>query len=510
MLAPLLFLLAAQGAVAPSLRVHPTPATVDVYYETDPGGLKLTARLENGSGPVFGLLATFESQGRSLASGLLVAAAPLDARGAGTLSVVFSESLLQALPEPLHLSGVYLEQGGVVLTPEADLVLGCRMACETLDFNHTLGDDSVMVAGKILASEWADMGMFVEARNARPAGPDLPILFDSGNPSGEDLDLMTPNPSAVGNDTPLGMLLIIAEDDVDVAPPDGLVDDPDDEQYGGSLFFDFESKAAICAVTLVDVDEVMGAELRFYRDGDLVVPDETIHVLSLGDGSVQRIEFYEPDVDRFEVFFYGSGGVGPIDLVPCPTIVNFDETSTGIPRDMRAGEWLTEQLAGMGLTIEAHNNTAGHPDKAILFDSENPTGEDFDLLTPNPDVPGNDTPLGLVLILAEDDVDVAPADGFVDDPDDEAGGGVISFLFMQDVTFLSARVLDVDGAEEDYWRFYDREGFEITSILIPDLPDGNVQTIEAFVPDVARADLELGGSGAVTRIRFCKDRKSVV
>lgn len=474
-------------------------AELDVYYESDPGGLEFTARLHDAAGPLWGLYARL-GEGENQGAPILLGYAPVGEE----VGFVVPEALVQSLGVPLRFHAAYLRGGEIVRTDPADLILGVSVDPDVLDFNYTLGPDDVMVAGRVIDEQWADVGLHVSAVNSAPGHPNLALIFDSSNPTGGDSDLRTPNPGAFDNDTALGNLLIVAENDFD-AGADGLIDSPDDEGAGGSLIIDFDQPATVYYVTLVDIDEVPGTELRFYRGGNLAMPDETISILSLGDGSVQRVDFLEEEVDRFEVFFRGSGGIARVGLGTCPRLVNFDETTLGVARDLSAGEEITNQFANLGLAISAVNADATHPDRAILFDSENPTGGDFDLMTPNMSAPGNTEPLGLVLIIAENDVDVAPADGLVDDPDDEAAGGVITFAFEHDVTIESAKVLDVDGAEVDTFRFFDADGAEIGAVVIPDQPDGSVQTVTPNVSGVRRAVLELGGSGAITRLRFCPE-----
>lgn len=485
----------AQGS---TVSAPPVEANLNVYYETDPSGLKFTTRLEGAKGSIYAVFANVQVPG---VEPILIGFAPI---GEDFVFDVPKETV-EGLKFPVTLTAGHIVEGVVKTTAPADVQLGTAIQCDVIDFNFTIGPDDVMVAGRQIDDEWADMGMTVSARNSNPLHPDKAILFDTSMVTGGDNDLATPNPGAFDNDVALGNVLIVAENDINVAPVDANVDDPDDEAAGGSLRFDFENKAAVCSVTLLDIDETPGTQLRFYRNGDLSTPDEVFDIVSLGDGSVQRVDFFEANLDRFEVFFQGSGAVGPIELIPCPRVVNFDETSTGIPRDFQTGEEITNQYNDIGLTFSAVNNNPMHPNKVILFDSENRTGGDDDLLTPNPMVPGNDTPLGKVLIIAENDVDTSPADGLVDDPDDEAAGGQITFQFDYDVTILSARVLDVDMNELDIWRFFDAADMEIGAIVIPDLPDGNVQLVEPNLSGVRRAVLELGGSGAVTRLRFCPD-----
>ena len=490
---------------------QPGEAGLNVFYETDPVGFKVTAQVEGATGPGFALVAGFGDTAQNPFGLKVVAYGLLDASGSGLAVTFVNEQIIAAATKGIFLRAAYLDGPTIAFTPVADTLLGTAPFCELLDFDYQPGPDpdSDMVAGLTIDNQWDEIGITISAVNSAPGHPDRSILFDTGNPTGGDTDLATPNLGAFGNDTALGNALIIAENEIG-AP--GLVTNPDDEAAGGSLIFDFKEPATICSVTLLDIDEVPGTELRFYRNGDLVTPDETMAILSLGDGSVQTVTFQEDDVDRFEVFFAGSGAIPMLELVPCPRIIDFDETSTGIPLAFQAGEELTDQYANIGVTISAVNDWVSggspgqnHPDKAILFDSENPTGGDTDLLTPNPGAVGNDTPLGFVVIVAEDDVDTSPADGFVDDPDDEAAGGEIRFEFDQSVTILGARVLDVDGMELDFLRYFDEFDMEIASILIPDKPDGNVQIIDTNISGVRKVVLDLGGSGAITRLRFCPD-----
>ena len=470
------------------------------YYETAPGGnVKLTCQLSDAAGPGFVLLVHFGGDEFQQPQSFIVDIAPLDANGFGKLEFVFPASFLP-LPESQWITfAAAYKNAPPVFTPQADLVLGKELGCEGLDFNFTLGhdDETVMQAGRVIDEQWADVGMHISADNKDVLHPDKAILFDTNNPTGGDDDL------GVG----LGMGLIIAEDDVDLNQ-DGLVDDPDDEMKGGSIFFDFDTPATVCRVRLVDIDEVPGTQLRFYRNGDLINPTDAMTIISLGDGAIQDVFVHEEKVDRLEVFFKGSGLVGGADLIVCPQFIDFDETTLGQPLQFAAGQEITDQFEHLGVTISAVNDGvasgAMHPDKAILFDSGNPTGDDFDLMTPNPGNPSNNEALGFVFIIAEDDWD-ANNDGLVDDPDDEAEGGEIRFDFAWPVTFESAKVLDCDALEVDWLRFYDKDDNEIGAFFIPDQPDGSVQTVDVMLSGVRRAVLELGGSGAITRIRFCPD-----
>lgn len=95
------------------------------------------------------------------------------------------------------------------------------------------------------------------------------------------------------------------------------------------------------------------------------------------------------------------------------------------------------------------------PGCAIAFDSSAPTGGDKDLGTPNKQYGGpgvgsggatNDTALGMLLIIAEDLVD-QDGDGYVDDPDDNAKGGVISVALETPACLETLGLLDIESSE---------------------------------------------------------------
>ncbi len=478
------------------------PPVLNTYYETDlSGALRLTAEVKNGVGPAFALIARSQLSGDVPA---LVRMVALDANGYGRTTQVFAPSALddlKTLDGTIRLSAAMVDGSQLIETGDGGFQIGMGVVGDCLDFDYAIGDDSVMVAGRVITDQFQDAGIAISAENTN--GPDLAILFDSANPTGGDDDLRTPNPGGVNNTVALGHLLIIAENSND-GNGDQIIDVPDDDADGGSIYFDFSDKATVSSVTLVDIDEVRGTQLRFYRNGDLMNPDETMDIDSIGDGSVQEITFLESELDRFEIFFRGSGAVSNIVADTCPKQLSFDEFQYGKPRDLPRGTWITDQFAAEGINVVATNNTPGHPNKAILFDTQNITGGDTDLRTPNPGAPGNDTPLGMVLIIAENDVD-ANMDMLVDDPDDEAGGGTLEITWDFDVTFIRTRVLDVDGGEVDFLRLYDASNNQIFSELIPDAPDGAVQRITPNVSGVRRAVLELGGSGALSRVIYCPD-----
>jgi hypothetical protein len=156
-------------------------------------------------------------------------------------------------------------------------------------------------------------------------GPHSLILFDSAAPTGGDVDLGAPNETFGGpgigsggevgqpgqNAEPLGHLLIIAEDIVDVSPQDGLVDDPDDEAGGGLIRFDFPEPTVVYSLVIVDIDERNRAGFSLYN-GDLLVGSAQASVY--GDNSVEEIELRDfGEITRLDAELLGSGGIARIE-----------------------------------------------------------------------------------------------------------------------------------------------------------------------------------------------------
>ncbi len=369
--------------------------------------------------------------------------------------------------------------------------------CQLFDPNYKLGFEDPAV-GELMNSQWGEISMSISG-TGNAGNPDAVVVFDSANPTGGDADLRTPG-SGVGNTTALGQVLILPDNLVD-ADGDGNVDVPGDSLAGGVMRFDYSEPYRMCSATVIDIDDNGLSELRFYIGDAMTL--ETIPLVNLGDNSVQTLTFDKRDVRRFELALAGSGALGLLEMVPCPLNVNLDETPFGGPRPDVAGEIVTDQYLDLGLTFSATNNAPGHPDSIVLFDSENPTGGDFDLMTPGPGL-GNDTPLGLVLVIAENDID-ADGDGLVDDPDDEEMGGQMQFEFTEDIVFFGAKVLDVDGMERDVFTFFDANGVVLDILEINALGDNSVQSLipSAPITDVRRIQVNLVGSGALSRLRWC-------
>jgi hypothetical protein len=415
---------------------------------------------------------------------------------------------------------LHAEGDAIVSTPPAKIQLTTTMECVRLDF-ETDGFGDPILPGVLAHDQFQTEGLLVGAHSNGLFNAATYYDTGAGTPGqqacetwpGMDCDLQTPG-YGPGNDEARGNVLIISENYSDDLPPFNQLDDADDEETGGSLFFVFDHAINACGITLLDCEQ--GAMLRFY-DGLGAMPD--ISVPPLADNEVRELEFLVEGVFALEVILGGEGAVADFSYVPCIEIVNWDETTLGFPIEWPAGTIMqgnpiTEVLCfnvgvrnmfdeGFDAAFLGGGNS--HPEMAILFDTGAPTGGDFDLEAPGYGI-GNDTPEGLVLIVAEDDTDLLPPLGVIDDPDDEAGGGVLTISFDEPVTVFDVEVLDIDTYEWALLAVFQTEDLSEEPTILPlqALGDNSKQSVDVNMPGVTAFQLVMSGSGALAGFSFCK------
>ncbi|MEL6928206.1 MAG: SGNH/GDSL hydrolase family protein [Cyanobacteria bacterium J06600_6] len=153
------------------------------------------------------------------------------------------------------------------------------------------------------------------------------------------------------------------------------------------------------------------------------------------------------------------------------SLISFNE------QDLTVGTIITSQYAEVEFSTSSEFGL-------MLFDTNNVSGEDFDLSA---------TDLGNVLIISED--------GDTSDPDDNAAGGTISLEFAQPATVNSLGLLDMDLPGGSIV-LYDESDRAIETVEIEDLGYNSFQELDLNFDNVARLDLNLAGSGALTGIDF--------
>lgn len=202
------------------------------------------------------------------------------------------------------------------------------------------------------------------------------------------------------------------------------------------------------------------------------------------------------------------------------------------------GERITNKfLATYGFTVSADNFVAGHPDKAIIFDSRKRNTADYDLEGYNqfanegrPWSMGNLQgliDLGKMLIIAENDID-ANNDGFVDSPDDEGGrpAGKFTFNFNKPITQIGFNLVDIEGPVEFnnggyFMAFYSGNTLAGTVNFSDFITPGNkfydstvkfgdhsanrikpILASQLNAPNFTRVEVTFGGSGAIDQLKY--------
>lgn len=172
--------------------------------------------------------------------------------------------------------------------------------------------------------------------------------------------------------------------------------------------------------------------------------------------------------------------------------------------NVKAGNYI-EQIrteAGYGpirVYARARNSKGDYvnDNRAMIFDSENPTGDDDDLYTSD---------WGNVLIIQEL--------GQEREPNDNRWGGDITLTYPEDVTMKSLRVLDIDNRQDDNennsWVYlYDANGKELRKTQLVPKGDNSKQTVDlGSTPGVRVLKVVLDGEGivgsaAIDNIAFC-------
>ncbi|NDK55141.1 hypothetical protein [Pontibacter fetidus] len=132
--------------------------------------------------------------------------------------------------------------------------------------------------------------------------------------------------------------------------------------------------------------------------------------------------------------------------------------------------------------------------RAMLFNTEAPTGDDDDLYT---------TDWGKALIIQEL--------GIENEPNDNRWGGEMLLTFPEAVTLESMKVLDIDEYEDNSWVYlYDGAGNELYKVMLQPLGNNSKQTVDLgntegvmMLKVVLAGNDGYVGSGAIDDIMFC-------
>ena len=164
-------------------------------------------------------------------------------------------------------------------------------------------DFAGLPAGTIIAEQYAGFGVHISGI-ANEGFPDALIVFDTNAPPTHDPDLAVD----------IGNIAIFANNLTD-ANGDGLVDDPDENNFGGRAIFAFDQDVGIGAYLFIDKDQANpNFAVAYNAAGEVLV---TVPVPVGANASVQRIDINADGVRRLELVYHESGGFTGIE-VACP------------------------------------------------------------------------------------------------------------------------------------------------------------------------------------------------
>jgi len=180
-----------------------------------------------------------------------------------------------------------------------------------IDFN-TDGMGNPLPAGEVITNQYSP-AVSISASG----GSGLAVIFDTTNPTGNDGDLLTPNPGLHPTNTvALGNALIVNEEDFTL-DMDGRVEDPNDNGGGGTFMFDLSFFATGLEITIMDIEE-NGGFIEFFSSNPLARGGGNVAIPALGNGSVQTIVVDGREFDGFAVHLVGSGAVPSVNIIPTP------------------------------------------------------------------------------------------------------------------------------------------------------------------------------------------------
>ena len=160
-----------------------------------------------------------------------------------------------------------------------------------------------------------------------------------------------------------------------------------------------------------------------------------------------------------------------------------------------------------GVTITLPTVNAPSTGPLMIFDSENPSGNNFDLGSPNEDYAGpgtgsgggisgggpNPVPLGKIMIISKD--------GISGNPSRSPHGGVIRFDFDLPIKAKEIHLLDMDE-DNNFIYLYDSSLMLIDTINIPNLGDNSFQIVDLSCENVMRIEVEFESSGAIVKLAY--------
>lgn len=180
------------------------------------------------------------------------------------------------------------------------------------------------------------------------------------------------------------------------------------------------------------------------------------------------------------------------NLQECDVMIDFQPLAAGtIVSSLSSGNGVSGAVVPGAIEVYGENLNPGRPpvNHAMIFDTDNPTGQDLDLVVPGADYQK-------IMIISED-LDSS-------DPDDaDEPGGVFTFDFSGFATGIVdiLEFIAIDNEEGGSWEAFDSGGVSIASGSIAMIANRTDQLVTVGATGVAKFVVTLNDSGAVDN--FC-------
>ena len=164
-------------------------------------------------------------------------------------------------------------------------------------------DFTGLPAGTILSEQYASLGVHISGSTSRADLPDAVVVFNSNGTGSHDPDL------EVG----IGNIAILANNLSD-NNGDGLVDFPDENNYGGKQVYTFDSPVHIGSFLFIDKDHgTPDRATAFNADGNVI---SSVPIPVGANASVQTIEVNADNAVTLEIRYRDSGALTGIQVCP--------------------------------------------------------------------------------------------------------------------------------------------------------------------------------------------------
>ncbi|GIV33390.1 MAG: hypothetical protein KatS3mg031_0925 [Chitinophagales bacterium] len=322
--------------------------------------------------------------------------------------------------------------------------------------------------GTILNEYFAELGVTITP-DANGVYPDKLVVFNTNLTNTPDPDLQ----ARIGN-------AVIFPTNLTDANNNGRVDNPDDQNVGGTIVFTFDQVRTLYGITLIDNDRNNGTITAYDESNNVIA---VVNTPSGADGSVQDIALNIPGVKKFVVSYNDSRAITNIRFSCPPQSCMADISRYG------HGAIVTGLQIAPGVTVTGiSNKPAQHPNAVAVFNS-NLSG------TLDPDL---QVGIGNLLILPEFIADTN-GDGLIDRVSDSPVGGKMIFTFDRDRTVFSLTLVDNDRNNGTV-KAFDANGTQLISITTVSNGNGGIQLIPINVSGVRRLELNYYDSRGVTNL----------